>query len=200
MHRIDGHPVSYFYSTQHLSPSPAERHCPSAERSASLAVTAYDLPPLGAVNRSLSEASMPSGRFFRCGAAVIGLALSVGCGPGGPDVATVEGTVLLDGKPLEGAMVLFTPTAGRPAGGLTDASGHYELVYSADRGGAMLGEHTVTISTFRPGDPDEGDVGVPEKVPARYNVQSDLKRTVEDKDNVIDFELDSKGKIIEPRG
>jgi hypothetical protein len=144
---------------------------------------------------------MPLTVLFRSGGlAAAAMLLFAGCGPGGPETATVEGTVLLDGKPLEGATILFSPAAGRPSGGLTDAEGHYELSYTADQDGALPGEHTITISTYRRGDPDEGVPGVPERVPAKYNVQTELKRTVKaDEDNVIDFDLDSKGKIIEPR-
>jgi hypothetical protein len=128
------------------------------------------------------------------------LTIAAGCGEDGPELASVSGTVKLDGRPLEGAAVIFTPVAGgRPAGGRTDASGYYELVYTEDSDGAVLGEHSVRITTFQAGDPDEGIARVPEKVPAKYNTQSELKKTVEDDDNVIDFELDSKGgKIVQP--
>lgn len=138
-------------------------------------------------------------RFLRCVLAAIPL-LSLGCGPSGPEIASVEGTVTLDDKPLEGALVMFYPKAGgRPAAGRTDASGHYELQYSQGRSGALPGEHDVTISTVRDGDPDAGVDSAPERLPAKYNVKSELTATVETDDNVIDFKLDSQGKIIEQR-
>lgn len=125
---------------------------------------------------------------------------AVGCGGEGPELASVEGTVKLGGQPLDAAKVVFTPVGpGRPASARTDASGHYELVYSRDDGGAMLGEHTVSISTHTAGDPDSGTPGSPERVPARYNVRTELKKTVESGGNVIDFDLDLFGKIIEPK-
>ena len=129
------------------------------------------------------------------------LPLLAGCGSDGPELASVEGTVKLDGRPVADALIMFTPVAGgRPAGGRTDGEGRYELTYSRDAEGAMTGEHTVTISTFRAKDPDSGTPGAPELVPAVYNTKTELKKTVEPGDNVIDFDLDSKkGKIVQPR-
>lgn len=127
-------------------------------------------------------------------------AVVAGCG-GGPDVASVTGTVNLDGKPLEGAMVVFTPVAGgRSSGGRTDATGHYELIFSEDREGALPGEHLVRVSTFQKGDPDSGKQGVPEKVPPKYNSRSELKKTVKDEANVIDIDLESQpGAVPQPQ-
>ena len=51
-------------------------------------------------------------------------ALCLGC-ESGPEIASVEGTVTMDGKPLANATVLFVPENGRPAGGRTDERGHY---------------------------------------------------------------------------
>ncbi len=129
------------------------------------------------------------------------LPLLAGCGTDGPELAPVEGTVKLDGQPVAEALIMFTPVAGgRPAGGRTDAAGHYELTYSRDAAGAMTGEHTVTISTFRAKDPESGTPGAPELVPAVYNTKTELKKTVEAGGNVIDFDLESKGaKIAQPK-
>jgi len=47
-----------------------------------------------------------------------------GCGgkPAGyPDTAPVNGTITLDGAPLEGASVSFSPVDGRSSSGKTDA-------------------------------------------------------------------------------
>ncbi len=47
--------------------------------------------------------------------------LSMGCGGGDmPELGDVSGKVTLDGKPLVGINILFTPEKGRPAGGVTD--------------------------------------------------------------------------------
>jgi hypothetical protein len=124
------------------------------------------------------------------------LGLVVGCGDA--NLGRVRGTVTLDGQPLEGAMVTFAPVeGGRPAAGRTDARGRYQLVYSRDAGGAMIGEHLVTITTYdeRPGENGEDQI-IAERVPARYNAKSELKRTVEAGSNEINFELESEGDIV----
>jgi len=127
--------------------------------------------------------------------------LAVGCGPSGPEVASVEGMVMLDGKPLESALVMFTPVAGgRPAAARTDAGGCYVLQYTEDRDGALLGEHVVSISTYQEGDVSSGIAIVPERVPAKYNVHSEIKTTVKAGNNNFDFPLSSEGEIIKPFG
>lgn len=115
-----------------------------------------------------------------------------GCGESGPDVATVKGTVTLDGEPLEGAMVTFQPENGRPADGTTDSQGQYELLYTAGKPGAKIGKHTVTITTSTTVTDEEGNMtATPEKLPPEYNVESELVREVEPGENIIDFDLTS---------
>ncbi len=64
-----------------------------------------------------------------------------------PDLGTVSGTVTVDGKPTAGIMVHFSPDGGgRTSTGVTDSSGHYELNYTADAEGAVVGKHKVTLS------------------------------------------------------
>lgn len=72
-----------------------------------------------------------------------------GCG-GGPDMAPVTGTVLLDGSPLAGASVAFTPNGGgRAATGTTDESGQFQLTTFEQNDGALVGEHSVSVSLMR---------------------------------------------------
>ncbi len=115
--------------------------------------------------------------------------LLAGCGPG-DGLATVKGKVTLNGEPLEGAIVQFQPTAegGSPSAGKTDAKGRYELMYTFDQPGAMPGEHVVSIRTAAEYY-DEEDAEGEERIPAKYNSQSELKRTVEPGRNTFDFEL-----------
>lgn len=131
-------------------------------------------------------------------AALLGiLAMTVGCGD--PNMGRVYGTVTLDGQPLDGAMVTFAPAegGGRPAAGRTDNRGRYQLVFSRDARGALVGPHRVSISTYNelPGE-DGDDQVIPERVPAQYNVQSELTRTVERGSNEFNFDLQSDGEII----
>ena len=122
--------------------------------------------------------------------ALIGIALLVGGCGGSFDVAPVTGTVTLDGQPLASAEVTFQPQDGRPSTGLTDQQGRYELVYSRDSKGAMIGSHTVRITT-----PTVDDDGNPlpdaSPLPAKYNIESTLTAQVAAGSNTIDFPLTS---------
>ena len=123
--------------------------------------------------------------------AVLGLAsllLAAGCGRSDrPDLGTVQGTVTLDGKPLAGALVVFTPSGpGRSASDLTDAAGRYELTYLRDIAGATLGPHVVIITTATE------ERGGREILPPRYHEKTELSATVAPGSNTIDFPLKSK--------
>ncbi len=115
------------------------------------------------------------------------------------EIAPVEGTVTMDGKPLVGAAVVFVPKAGRPAGAITDEKGQYILSFGRGRLGAMLGKNKVRISTLRdPSEDQDGNIipGAPETVPMKYNVESQLEVVVEQRKNILDFALDSEGEIF----
>jgi len=81
-------------------------------------------------------------------AMVVGLA---GCGDQGPKVNYVEGVVTLDGSPLEGATVGFSPVdpaKGVAAVGTTGANGVFKLTAvqgGKPDGGAVAGEYFVTF-------------------------------------------------------
>jgi hypothetical protein len=121
---------------------------------------------------------------------LVGLPLA-GCGPGGPPLGTVSGTVTLDGKALPDALVEFQPEGqGSPSTGTTDQQGRYELLYAPGRPGAMLGKHRVTITTYRQESTDSGQaIEIPERVPPWYNDQTTLVREVEAGEQTIDFPL-----------
>jgi hypothetical protein len=69
-----------------------------------------------------------------------------GCG-GDARVAAVHGIVTLDGEPVGDASVTFMPKeGGRPAFGVTNADGTYELSTFETGDGALLGNHLVTIT------------------------------------------------------
>lgn len=124
---------------------------------------------------------------------VLLMSLLAGCGSRGPALGRVTGRVTLDGKPLADARIVFQPRQkGAPSVAVTDKDGRYELVYLRDHFGAVLGEHTVTISTFRQLSGTEGSrrSEIPERVPARYNDETDLVRRVNAGAQTIDFELE----------
>ena len=125
---------------------------------------------------------------------------TAGCGgSGGPEFAKVYGTVTLDGNPLDRALVTFSPegdTSGSPSLGETDSDGQYELRFSRSIKGALVGSHTVQISTAIEIENEEGDyVRMSERVPVRYNAKTELVRKVESGRNKIDFELEGGGEI-----
>lgn len=129
----------------------------------------------------------------------------MGCGPGGdqPELGTVTGTVTLDGEPLPGVAVVFQPDSGRPARGKTDANGKYELIYIRQTKGTKIGANRVEIAPSEEGEVEEEETGDEENpdaakpksgkrvVPARYNVNSELKVDVKPGANTFDFPLES---------
>ena len=124
-------------------------------------------------------------------APVVGCLLLAGCGSGN-DRAAVRGKVTLNGRPLADAIVQFQPVApnGSPSAAKTDAQGRYELMSTFSTPGAIPDEHLVTIrsaATYY----DEEDCGAEqrERIPAKYNAQSELRRTVKPGRNTIDFDL-----------
>ncbi len=115
-----------------------------------------------------------------------------GCGAGRPKTVKVTGTVTYRGQPLEGARVMFNCAGGRPASATTDASGRFKLETFGSEDGAVLGDHTVTVSKYvaipgsaapGAGQDDMRSPGAPpvrQAVPARYTTPgtSPLKASV----------------------
>jgi hypothetical protein len=84
-------------------------------------------------------------------------ACALGCGGSGrPKLVSVTGTVTLDGKPLEGAIVAFLPDVDakakykRPSSGITDASGKFTLGTYDKTDGAPVGKYKVGIQKREP--------------------------------------------------
>jgi len=73
----------------------------------------------------------------------------VGCGESGPDLVPVTGTVTLNGKHLEGAVVSFQPEASMlgalPAEDVTGPDGNYKAL-TKGRSGVMPGKYKVVVS------------------------------------------------------
>ena len=86
-------------------------------------------------------------------------------------VVPVSGRVRIDGLPLAGATITFTPIAlpGPASVGVTDKDGKYTLkVVGTEVLGAAVGKYRVSISTAATAD------GRQERVPAKYNSNSYL--------------------------
>ena len=76
---------------------------------------------------------------------VLAILLTPGCS-GNPSTETVTGSLDYQGKPLQGAMVSFTPVeGGHPATGETDSEGNYSLTTFKAGDGAVPGEYVVTV-------------------------------------------------------
>ena len=119
--------------------------------------------------------------------------LSLGCASRDtPDLGKVSGVVTLDGEPLPQATVEFQPTeaGGVTSFGTTDDEGKYELSYSVGIDGAKVGEYKVRITSYRQEHVEDGPPReIPERVPPKYNSQTELVRTVEAGSQTMDFEL-----------
>ena len=135
-----------------------------------------------------------------------------GCSGGGPDLAPAAGTVTLDGKPLEGARLVFYLQGKSVPGYMgssiatTDAAGKYELTTNGQPGVAP-GDYKVTIGQLlrkdgAPVEPEEGmDITMLEmeglakqSLPAKYSdfETSELSVKVEKgQGKNYDFQLES---------
>ena len=132
---------------------------------------------------------------------VLGLVTVAGCG-GNADLGTVAGVVTLDGQPLANATVEFIPTDDGEMrssyDGTTDASGRYELYFSAGKAGAAPGAYSVHIWPPEPN--DESPPQPAPQLPPRYNARTELTATVDRGDNVVNFELASRSPVAKPVG
>lgn len=108
----------------------------------------------------------------------------------------VTGKVTLDGQPLANANVVFESADKRTASGVTDNSGHYKLMYDSETPGVTPGPKTVRITVADVGVEGGGVVegaapAAKERIPAKYNRQSELKAEVSASNRTFDFELKS---------
>ena len=117
---------------------------------------------------------------------------------------------------MPNVVLTFQPQQARPSYGKTDENGWYELIYTDDNPGAVLGTHIVRISSAdgTGGNGDDGsyqesyeeganyegsvDQGTEsetrgEKIPNKFNMNSELTADVKSGDNVFDFDLTSGG-------
>jgi hypothetical protein len=79
----------------------------------------------------------------------LSLAVCGGCGKGGPEKASVSGTVTYNGEPIPRGVIGFIPTEGNtgPTAGGSVVDGKFDV---DDDMGPVLGKHLVSISGTRP--------------------------------------------------
>jgi hypothetical protein len=85
--------------------------------------------------------------FMFASVVAVGLSLT-GCGNGGPSLVQVTGSVTVDGKPANGATLIFHPTdkeAKLIPAATTDDSGKFKLATSAQEG-IPEGSYDVTVT------------------------------------------------------
>lgn len=115
--------------------------------------------------------------------AVLGCVV-VAAGCGGRGFAEVTGTVLVDGKPLQGAFVAFQPDGPDPVRGVgaTNAEGRYRVIRPGSKYGAMIGKNRVSVTG--------GDTG--RAIPPQYGTESTLTYEVKRGTNVFDIDIKTK--------
>ncbi len=130
-----------------------------------------------------------------------------GCDDGRIARYPVTGTVVVDGQPADGAMLIFVPVGGseefqreRPFG-VTDAAGKYELRTFQPGDGAPAGDYKVMVRWLAPAaqsqeaDRDRAAGGPPDRLKGRYfNPESSgLTASVDESETEVPpFELKSK--------
>lgn len=140
-------------------------------------------------------------RRFGFIACLLGLAtLLSGCGNPLPEIAPVQGVVLVKGKPQSGLLVRFLPDPQRGndipinAAGETNEQGRYELryVYKGEEGmGAPVGWHRVLIEDMAMSRIPQGQPLPPRLIPTDYNSPATTPLLIEVKQGpqAIDLEV-----------
>jgi len=118
------------------------------------------------------------------------VSLLVGCGPKGPDMGQVSGTVTYKGKALPTGTIVFIPeTEGAlMATAEIREDGTYIAGTEQFGPGVPLGKHRVMISAFRDHGPETSAEAL---LPDKYGSdrKSGLTADVESGENVVDFSL-----------
>jgi hypothetical protein len=140
-----------------------------------------------------------SGRFVLV--IVCGLVVATGCSQG-PRMAEVEGTLKLNGTPLDKIQVEFWPEGNGPRSiGVTDAQGRFTLASDdGKRAGAVVGTHRIVLRDVgvlgeeflgRAGENVDMTKGRKPRLSADYGDphKTPIKKEVTSGKSVIDIEL-----------
>jgi hypothetical protein len=97
----------------------------------------------------LTQNRFKAAMHYRNGLSALLLLLGMVAGCSRNDsLATVEGIVRLDGRPLTTGTVRFVPAAGRAATGQIQSDGTFKLGTFGDSDGAVIGMHKVAIIAY----------------------------------------------------
>ncbi len=135
------------------------------------------------MSQSSTRLSMWSPAFLGM-VAMSAMSLLAGAGCGGRGFAEVRGTVLVDGKPLQGAFVTFVPEGPDVVRGVgsTNAEGRYRVIRPGSKVGAMIGKNRVSVTGGYAG----------QTLPPQYNTESTLTYEVKRGANVFDIDIKMK--------
>ena len=119
----------------------------------------------------------------------------MGCGPQNQlGRKPVAGTIQLDGAPLPAGSISFTPQSAGVSSGAEIVAGQYSI--AAERG-LTPGTYIVRIystdetsAAVEPTIPGPGIKVQPERVPAVYNLKSQLEVVVTETDREVTFDLE----------
>lgn len=113
-----------------------------------------------------------------------------GCGSSEPVLVPIQGTVTLDGVPLESGLIRFAPTTGAAPAGAEIKNGHYSLKVAPGDARIEITSAKVVGKRKAYNTPDSPLIDITkEAIPEKYNVKSELKHTVTTGPNTRDFEL-----------
>ena len=110
-----------------------------------------------------------------------------------PEVQPVSGSVTYNGKPVDNGSVTFhSESARKPATGLLDKQGRFELTTFARHDGAEVGKYRVTVLAFDQSGSGDDEGLAAYSIPLKYTQEktTPLEAEVKEGDNTIDLELE----------
>lgn len=128
---------------------------------------------------------------------MVAMASCFGCGGNGVPMGQVEGTVTLDGQPVEKAVIRFTSEGARGARGMVIDGEITDLTSFAVGDGAPVGEHRVTVQEsygqVGGGRANSAAMRPVTKLPKQYSniMRTPLTADVASGSNEFTFELES---------
>lgn len=141
--------------------------------------------PIAMIKNSPLKSPLKIRSHFVWLALVCCLLTAMGCGDGRPGRVPISGQILIDGKPLEKALVRFVPSEGRSSLGQTDSDGRFTLTCYEKNDGATLGKYRVSIIALTSLSGDR----VLARVPKKYTTADTSELEVEIQEARDDVEI-----------